>query len=352
MTVHFFTFGDITAGSSRQRAFRVVDELRARGLSCVIHWPPVVLIARTPWPKKLMLILATVRSLFSIRKGDIVYLQRATYSKYFFVIMVVYLKIFRRKMIFDFDDPIYTHSFLKTKIFTQMADAVIVCTHGQAAWARQYNSDVHIVHIAVDHHAYEKFTKDHGHATPPYVIGWTGHGPEHLRNLSLLVPVFKALLKKSTVPFTFTLIGALYSKDVRALFDAIEGLQVRYIESLDWKDTEAMPREIQTFDIGVLPHVTGGEWNASKTSLKDLEYMACGVPAVCSSFGELPYVITNGDTGFLVSSTDEWVETLCTLLSDRSLRERVGRAGQQHVREHYSFDVIVPQIIAVLRSVS
>ena len=98
---------------------------------------------------------------FSIKKGDIVFLQRTVYNKYFFVIMVAYLFIFRRKMIFDFDDPIYTHNFLKTKTFCQMADAVITCTHEQAKWARQFNHNVHIIHIAIDPTPYEKFSKNY-----------------------------------------------------------------------------------------------------------------------------------------------------------------------------------------------
>ena len=349
MTIHFYTFGDENAGSSRQRGFRVARELKKRGMHTLVHYPPVVHIARTPWPKKAVLIVQIIRSLFSIHKGDIVYLQRATYSKYFFVIMVVYLKLSRRKMIFDFDDPIYTHSFTKTKIFTQMASAVITCTHGQAEWAKQYNSNVTVVHIALDPAVYKKYTKHHSDTNEP-VIGWVGAGPEHLSNFEIIAPVFKVLVEKG-VRFKFVLIGALGDRRVYDLFTNIKGLRVEFIDSLDWKDPEAVPREIGQFDIGILPHQAEGEWNKSKTSLKNLEYMACGVPAVCSRYGEMPFVYKDGVNGFLCGSSEEWVHTFQMLLSESALRARVGEAGQRLVEESYSFEATVPKVEAIVRQV-
>lgn len=352
MVIHFFTFSDARSGTSRQRAFRIAEELRACGIKSVIHWPPVLLISNTRWPKKFLLIVATMRSLFSIEKSDIVYLQRTISNKYFFVIMVVYLKLFRRKMIFDFDDPVYVHSFLKTKVFTRMADAVIVCTHGQAEWARRYNDDVHIIHISVDFSAYQKFTKKYEQEHSPLVIGWVGTGPEHIHNLEILATVFRKLITKTIIPFKFVLIGALKNEKVYKLFQDILGLEVEFVDSLDWTDPKSVPREIQKFDIGVLPHRSDGEWNRSKTSLKILEYMACGVASVASSFGEMPYIIQDGVNGFLANTEEEWTEKLKRLLSNRELRARLGKAGQETVLNGYSYNAMIPRMIKLINSVS
>ena len=350
MTIHYFTFSNVQGGSSRQRAFRVVDELRARGLSVVIHTPPVLDISRTRWPKKFLLILQVVRSLFSIKKGDIIYLQRTISNKYFFVIMVAYIWFFRRKMIFDLDDPVWLHSFFKTKMFTKMADVVVTCSHAQAEWARQFNKNVHIIHIALDLAAYKKFTKDYSTPVNPVVIGWVGTGPEHLYNLQDLAAVFEQLLKKSPIPFKFVLIGALKNKKVYEVFQTIPGLNVEFIDALDWNNPESVPREIQKFDIGVLPHKAEGEWNKAKTSFKILEYMACGVASVVSDFGEMPYIVTDGTNGFLSSSQEEWAEKLEQLIADKDLRARLGKAGQERVREEYSFDAIIPRLIEIFKT--
>ncbi|MFA6408163.1 MAG: glycosyltransferase family 4 protein [Candidatus Paceibacterota bacterium] len=350
MTIHFFTFSDERGGSSRQRAFRIAEELHKRGISVVIQKPPVLFISNTPWPRKFLLIAQLIRSLFLIKKGDIVYLQRAIANKYFFAIMVVYLKLFHRKMIFDFDDPVYVHTPFKTRIFTQMADAVVVCTHGQKEWALKYNPNVHIFHIVVDFHAYQKFTKEYGKEQSPTTIGWVGTGPEHVRNLEILSRVFNRLVKKTEAPFKFVLIGSLGNQKVYSLFQNIPGLRVEFIDELDWKNPESVPREIQKFDIGVLPHRSDGEWNQNKTSLKILEYMACGVPVVVSAFGEMPYIIQDGVNGYLAGTDDEWVKKLEKLLSDSALRARLGRAGQKTVQDAYSHDVLMPKYIDLIES--
>jgi len=247
---------------------------------------------------------------------------------------------------------VYTHSFFKTKTFTQMADAVITCTHGQAEWARKYNPNVHLFHIVVDFPAYKKFTKDYTQEHHPLTLGWVGTGPEHLPNLKILASVLTKLVKQATTPFTFVLIGALKNKKVYELFQSIRGLTVEFIDSLDWTDPECVPREIQKFDIGVLPHRSDGEWNKNKTSLKNLEYMACGVATICSAFGEMPYVIADGVNGYLASNEDEWVEKLQKLLSSRELRAKLGRAGQENVHKNYSYEAMIPRLIDLFNSVS
>ena len=349
VTVHFFTFSDATGGSSRQRAFGVVDELNRRGVKAVIHQPPVLSISRTRWPKKAVLIFRVLKALFEIKKGDTIYLQRAIANKYFFVLILLYQFIFRRKIVFDFDDPVYVHSFWKTKIFTKMADVVIVCTHGQAEWARQYSDNVHIIHIALDFSVYEQYTKDYDtNVSPPYTIGWVGTGPEHLKNLKILADAFRELCVRTEAPFRFVLVGALKDERVYSMFQEITDLEVQFVDTLPWTESGSVPKEIQKFDIGVVPHQSSGEWNRSKSSFKVLEYMACGVATVASHFGEMSYIITDGENGFLATTQEEWVTKLDTLLSDRALQAHLGKNGQVRVRERYSYDAIIPQLVDIL----
>jgi glycosyltransferase involved in cell wall biosynthesis len=348
MTIHFFTFSDRVQPSSRQRTFLTSEELERRGYSVIIHMPTVLSIALTPWPKKFVLILQTIRSLFSIQRDDIIYLQRAVYSKYFFLIMVIYLAIFRRKMIFDFDDPVYVHTPFKTKVFSKIANAVIVSTHGQLAWARQFNKNVRYIHFAIDPTLYIAYEKDYTVAPEVPVIGWLGTGPEHLHNLVLLIPVLRRLAGK--VPFTFTLIGSFNDQRVLRLFDNIPDLDIRFIDRLAYTDAEAAPKEVQKFDIGVLPHQSEGEWNKGKTSMKVLEYMAAAVPPVASAFGEMPHIVRDGENGFLASSEDEWVDKLTALIGDPALRKRLGKAGQKTVVENFSLAGAVTAVEDVIRT--
>lgn len=352
MTVHFFTRGDIRSSDSRHRAFQIAERLNMERMSAVVETPSALSLSLTPWPKKFHLVTELIRSLTHIKKGDVVYLQRTISNKYFFIIMVAYLLLFRPKMIFDFCDPVYEIHPVKTKIFAHMADAVIVSTHGQVEWAKRYNAQVHLIHISLDAAVYQKFTKDYGSANESPIIGWVGTAHNHMLNLRILAEVFTKLLARTQVPFTFLLVGAFHNKKVYEMFQSIPGLDVRFIDSLEYTDPESAPRIIQTFDIGVVPHISVTRWNKDKTSLKILEYMACGVATVASNAGELPYIIRDGENGYLADTEDEWVEKLTSLLSDMALRGRLGRAGQLTVREGYSFDVVVPRIAEIVRSLA
>ncbi len=349
--VHFFPFSDIVAPSSRQRAYYTAEALRKRGMETIVHTPTVLSMARTPWPRKGLLILELIRALRSVKKKDIIYLQRTVYSKYFFVILVGYVLLFRRKMIFDFDDPVYVHNFFKTKVFSQLADAVIVSTHGQLSWVKQFTHRAHYVHFAIDPEPYEKLSKDYATTSDVPVIGWLGTGPEHLANLPILVPVFTRLAKERDVPFTFVLIGSFNDVRVHSLFDRIPGLKTTFIDRIAYTDPYAAPNEIRKFDIGVIPHQSSGEWNRAKTSMKVMEYMACAVPPVASVFGEMPYLIKDGENGFLAASEEEWVQKLTLLLRDHALRKRLGRAGQQTVKEGgFALDTAVRKIEKIIHS--
>ena len=349
MTIHFYTYSDRVAPSSRQRAFYVAEELEKKGYSVRIHLPTSLGLAITPWPKKASMIVQLLRSLLSIKKGDIIFLQRTVYSKYFFGIMVCYLTLFRRRTIFDFDDPVYVHSRFKTKMFCKIADAVITCTHAQMEWAKQFNQNVRVIHISLDVAPYQKFAKDHRMNVKKPVIGWIGTGLEHIYNLSVIVPVFTELLKRGK-SFSFTFIGAFKDPKVYKMFQDIQGLDVNFIDKLNYTDPESAPKEINKFDIGIVPHLSESQWDKAKTSMKHLEYMACGVPTVVSKFGEMPYVFVNGVNGFICSSTDEWVEKISLLLCNSTLRKTIGLAGQRTVEERYSFDATIPQVVQVIES--
>ncbi len=346
MKIHFYTKGDERIGDSRQRAFRIARELRERGINTVVHSPPVVHISTTHWPKKFFLIASVVRSLFSIKKGDIVFLQRTIGNKYFFTLMVAYLALFRRKMIFDFDDAIYMHDFYKTRKLVQMADAVFVCSRALQSWVRQYNQNVHIFHTTVKLADYEKYTKDYSLPQAPIVIGWVGTAKDHYKNLSLLAEVFKKLPAQTSVPFKFMLIGVWGFSKIKELFEPIAGLNVEFVEYLPPGE---MAPAIQSFDIGVNPLVEKGEWNLSRSSFKPYEYMACGLAQITSAVGEITYVVRDGVNGFLADSVEEWVEKLAKLIESPELRAQLGAAGQKTIREEESYEVAVPRMLDIIK---
>jgi glycosyltransferase involved in cell wall biosynthesis len=77
-------------------------------------------------------------------------------------------------------------------------------------------------------------------------------------------------------------------------------------------------------------------WSRGKCSLKALQYMAMGIPAVCSDVGANRDVIRHGENGFLVETPQEWLEYLRILIEDPALRARLGKEARKTVEERYS----------------
>jgi glycosyltransferase involved in cell wall biosynthesis len=83
-----------------------------------------------------------------------------------------------------------------------------------------------------------------------------------------------------------------------------------------------------------------------------LEAMAFGKPVVASAVGGLLDLVADGETGMLVKPHDTQAlrGALTLLLGDRDLRRRLGAAGRERARTHFSWDVVVPATLAAYES--
>jgi glycosyltransferase involved in cell wall biosynthesis len=77
-----------------------------------------------------------------------------------------------------------------------------------------------------------------------------------------------------------------------------------------------------------------------------LEAMAMRLPAVATRVGGVPEVVDDGVTGFVVPPGDSAAlrAALARLVADPALRERLGAAGQAHVRAHFTLEQMVRQV--------
>ncbi len=58
-------------------------------------------------------------------------------------------------------------------------------------------------------------------------------------------------------------------------------------------------------------------------------------PTIGGDVGGIPLQITDGVSGYLVSSPEEAAQRTVEILEDPELAKRVGRAGKEHAREHF-----------------
>lgn len=78
-----------------------------------------------------------------------------------------------------------------------------------------------------------------------------------------------------------------------------------------------------------------------------LEAMSCGTPVVATKVGDVPKVVKNEETGFLVSPKDPkaMARRIIDLLNDEGLRKRMGMAARKLVENRYSWNSISDKIL-------
>jgi glycosyltransferase involved in cell wall biosynthesis len=74
--------------------------------------------------------------------------------------------------------------------------------------------------------------------------------------------------------------------------------------------------------IGIMP-LDMDEFCRGKSGFKIIQYIACGLPVVATDIGENRRIIENGKNGFLVSSADEWIESIIRLRDDNNLYNEI-----------------------------
>jgi glycosyltransferase involved in cell wall biosynthesis len=248
--------------------------------------------------------------------------------------------------IFDFDDAVFVPyvspsngylSYLKfpgkTRSICRLAAHVMAGNEYLADYARAVNDRVTVIPTTIDTARYT--VKPPGAENEMPVIGWTG-SHSTAQHLATLRGALQRLARQER--FLLRVIGTPGFK--------IEDVNV---EALPWRP-ETEVSELHTFDVGVMP-LPDDQWSRGKCGLKALQYMAVGVPTVCSPVGVNTEIIQDGENGLIASTEDEWVETLTRLLRSAELRRRLGRAGRATVDARYSAEVQAPRVFQIIESV-
>ena len=98
-----------------------------------------------------------------------------------------------------------------------------------------------------------------------------------------------------------------------------------------------VPDLISIFDVAVLASLSEGFSNAI------LEYMASGKPVVATEVGGNPEIVMHGETGLLVppGDPDALASAILSILEDKDMALRFGRAGRKRVEEKFSLAIML-----------
>jgi glycosyltransferase involved in cell wall biosynthesis len=249
-------------------------------------------------------------------------------------------------IVFDFDDAIFVSyrspsngylSYLKfaakTKTICRLSAHVMVGNPYLADYAGQVNNNVTIIPTTIDTEKYRVIPKQDDSDIP--VVGWTGSFST-VQHLDTLRSALSKLAKKER--FRLRVIGTPEYE--------LDGVDVT---AMKWR-AESELEDLSAIDIGVMP-LPDDNWSKGKCGLKALQFMALGIPTICSPVGVNTDIIQDGQNGFLAATDDEWVEKLSKLIRSRELRAKLGQAGRTTVDEKYSAVSQAPRVHEVFKSV-
>lgn len=230
-------------------------------------------------------------------------------------------------IVFDFDDAVFLKNYARTEGIVRESTHVIAGSHFNKEFAEARNKNVTLIPTPVPLDSFEEVSKKES-ADDKFTLGWIG-GPFTLTYLSLLCEPFATLAEKYPHQIRFTIIGCM---DDASKIPDFPGVSMNIIPRIP---PEQVPEALSHFDVGVMP-LFDRDFEKGKCALKALEYMASGIPAVCSAVGENKYVITDGENGFLAGDADEWVSKISELIEDPEKKKKIGEAGKETVRARYS----------------
>jgi glycosyltransferase involved in cell wall biosynthesis len=256
------------------------------------------------------------------------------------------IKRARVPMVFDFDDAIFVSyrspsngylSYLKfaakTKTICRLASHVMVGNPYLAEYARQFNPHVTMIPTTIDTQKYE-VRRNQPSDVP--IIGWTGSFST-VQHLDTLAGALQGLARHER--FRLRVIG---TPEYR-----LEGVE---IEAIAWR-SETEVDDLRPIDVGIMP-LPNDAWSKGKCGLKALQFMALGIPTICSPVGVNTDIIQDGKNGFIADTEEEWIEKLRLLLRSPELREQIGLAGRATVEQRYSAIAQAPRVYEVLEAVA
>jgi glycosyltransferase involved in cell wall biosynthesis len=144
-----------------------------------------------------------------------------------------------------------------------------------------------------------------------------------------------------------TLVGSGPQKTALKQLAAESGLKDR-VTFRSWMPSVEFPKFLHSLDALVLPSISQKNWKEQFGRVL-VEAMACGVPVVGSTCGEIPNVI--GEAGLIVPENDAsaLVEALRRLEQDEALRAELARKGRERALSHFTHKRIAEETVKVYR---
>ncbi len=330
--------GSSTVSSRRFRVLQYIERLAKLAVDIDEYvsrwgsWPPISYTKRPFWLAATVLdrIVPIARSF----AYDVTLLQRELVST-----LATLERFSHRPRVLDIDDAVWLTSKRACKTFTTLANLSdgIICGNNFIAENVPLSSTKKIIILPTPVDT-ARFIPAQRKDTNKQIIGWSGLSS----GFQYLLGIEKALLQvisgRSNVVFRVV-------SDKKPTFQWLSESMVEYVK---WTPTNEV-QTIQEMTVGLMP-IDDTLWSRGKCSYKMLLYMSCAIPVVVSPYGMNADVLKYGNVGFGAATPTEWVEHIKWLLDHPEAAHQIGLNGRQIVEQHYSLDVVAPQMASYLKS--
>lgn len=154
-------------------------------------------------------------------------------------------------------------------------------------------------------------------------------------------------LKEMDEGFHFVVIGKGPQRHELVRLSSGLGIENR-VTFIDGVAHDALPGFINSLDAVVLPSLTTKNWKEQFGRVL-IEAMACEVPVIGSSSGEIPEVIGDGGLVFREGDEEDLKAKLFQIRNDPEGRRKIGKNGRQRVIERYSTDVVMARTAEIYK---
>lgn len=276
-----------------------------------------------------------LKTLYIANKADTVVVLRKTFP----FILTWLLKLVSNKLIFDLDDAIFcstdgSSSITRKKRFkniVMLSDHVFAGNTFLAENTLLFNKSVTVIPTCLNVKKYDiTVNKPDDHID----LVWIGSKSTSKYLLNILPILEQAAKEQPKLRLKIIADFSLTNAKINTL-------------NIPWAEhTEA--EELASSHIGIAPMIEN-DWTRGKCALKVLQYMAAKLPVISSNVGVNSEVICIGKTGYLVSTTNEWLNAIEQLSANLLKQKSMGIAGQKQVKLHYDNRVIFKRALPILK---
>ncbi len=174
-------------------------------------------------------------------------------------------------------------------------------------------------------------------------LGYLSGSATHDRDLAVIGPALADVLQRHTEA-TLTLVGPVAVPPELTRFRD----RLTRLEPVPWQDLPALTADL---DISLAPLEIDSPFCRGKSELRYVEAGAVGVPTVASPTPAFQRAIRHGETGFLATSTQDWVAALDALITRPGLRKDIGEAARREVAARYTPQEGAQQLGEALRQI-